>query len=137
VLDYRFRIYPTKSQERLLAETLETCRHLYNDFLSRRIETGVLVRELQDSILRKLRLLAVYKAERRGGRVMLVNPSGTSQKCSGCGELVLKDLATRKHTCPRCGLVIDRDENAARNILKLGLEQAHVEVKPLFVQRRG
>jgi len=84
----------------------------------------------------KLRRLTAYKAERRGGRVILVNPSGTSQKCSGCGEAVPKELSERVHDCPKCGLVMDRDVNAARNILKAGLEQARVEAEPLLVQRR-
>jgi putative transposase len=84
----------------------------------------------------KLRQLTAYKAERRGGRVILVDPWGTSQKCSGCGEVVPKELSQRVHDCPSCGLVVDRDVNAARNILKAGLEQARVEEWPLLVQRR-
>src|SRR5437870_510596 len=91
---------------------------------------------ITDAAWEKLRRLTAYKAERRGGRVILVNPSGTSQKCSGCGEMVPKELTDRVHDCPRCGLVIDRDVNAARNILERGLEQARVEAEPLLVQRR-
>jgi putative transposase len=83
-----------------------------------------------------LRKLTASKAETRGGRVILVNPSGTSQKCSGCGELVRKSLSQRIHECQCCGLTIDRDVNAARNILERGLERARAEVKPLLVQRR-
>ncbi|WP_071190469.1 RNA-guided endonuclease TnpB family protein [Trichormus sp. NMC-1] len=49
-----------------------------------------------------------------------VNPQYTSQECSSCGEIVKKTLSTRTHTC-RCGCVMDRDENAARNILSRGL----------------
>jgi putative transposase len=101
------------------------------------VKNHSLASAIMDSTWGKLRLLTAYKAERRDGRVILVNPSGTSQKCSGCGEIVAKDLSTRKHMCTRCGLVIDRDVNAARNILKLGLEQAHVEAGPLLIQRRG
>jgi putative transposase len=41
-----------------------------------------------DSCWYKLRQFTAYKAERRGGRVIFVNPAGTSQKCSGCGETV-------------------------------------------------
>ena len=37
--------------------------------------------------------------------------------CSRCGELVEKALSERTHTCPCCGLVLDRDVNAAINIL--------------------
>jgi putative transposase len=44
----------------------------------------------------------------------------TSQLCSQCGERVPKDLSARVHSCPFCGLVLDRDHNAARNILSLG-----------------
>jgi putative transposase len=49
-----------------------------------------------------------------------VNPQYTSQECSSCGEIVRKTLSTRTHVC-RCGCVMDRDENAARNILSRGL----------------
>ncbi len=61
-----------------------------------------------------------YKEEESGGRVVLVNPRGTSQMCSGCGEAVVKSLSVRVHVCPCCGLVLDRDLNAARNILEIG-----------------
>lgn len=66
------------------------------------------------------RLLA-YKAEEAGRLVVKVPPNNTSQICSGCGEKVRKSLAVRIHCCPYCGLVMDRDENAARNILAVGL----------------
>jgi len=64
-----------------------------------------------------------YKAEYAGGQLVRVNPNGTSQVCSRCGCLpdVPKTLADRIHFCPHCGLVVDRDVNAARNILRLGL----------------
>lgn len=100
------------------------------------VKNNSLASAIMDSAWGKLRQFSAYKAERRGGRVILVNPSGTSQKCSGCGEAVPKDLSTRTHRCPRCGLVIDRDVNAARNILKVGLEQARVEAEPLLIERK-
>lgn len=59
------------------------------------------------------------KAESAGKLVVGVNPRGTSQNCSGCGERVTKTLADRVHSCPNCGLEIDRDYNAAINILNL------------------
>lgn len=62
------------------------------------------------------------KAEEAGRTVVLVNPRNTSKICSSCGELVEKDLSVRVHTCPHCGLVLDRDQNAAINILRLGLQ---------------
>jgi len=61
-----------------------------------------------------------YKAEEAGRIVVRVNPYGTSQICSGCGEKVPKKLSVRIHSCHACGLILDRDENASRNILALG-----------------
>ena len=58
-----------------------------------------------------------HKAERAGGEVVKVSPNYTSQLCSACGENVPKNLAVRVHRCG-CGLVLDRDQNAARNILE-------------------
>ncbi len=63
----------------------------------------------------------VYKAEYAGRTVVKVNPRGTTQGCSGCGEIVPKTLSVRVHDCPHCGLVLDRDHNAALNILGRGL----------------
>lgn len=62
------------------------------------------------------------KAQAAGVPVIAVNPRNTSQACSGCGCIVEKDLKTRVHDCPHCGLVIDRDENAARNIYRLAFQ---------------
>ena len=62
-----------------------------------------------------------YKAECAGRQVVFVNPRNTSKMCSRCGQLVEKTLANRVHRCS-CGLVLDRDENAAINILSLGLK---------------
>ena len=58
-----------------------------------------------------------YKAESAGSQVVYVNPRNTSQECSGCGNKVSKPLSQRTHSCP-CGVVMDRDLNASRNILK-------------------
>jgi putative transposase len=58
-----------------------------------------------------------YKAESAGGKVVCVNPRGTTAKCSGCGNAVPKSLSIRKHLCPFCGLSLHRDHNSAINIL--------------------
>jgi putative transposase len=68
-----------------------------------------------------LRQMLEYKAEEAGIQVVAVNPSNTTQTCSGCRRLVPKSLSVRVHVCPDCGLVLDRDLNAARNILALAL----------------
>lgn len=59
-----------------------------------------------------------YKAENAGRWYQEVIPNGTSQECSSCGNIVKKSLAVRVHNCPYCGLSLDRDVNAALNILQ-------------------
>jgi putative transposase len=61
-----------------------------------------------------------YTAACAGKRVEAVSPADTSQNCSGCGERIPKDLSVRTHVCTNCGLVLDRDLNAAKNILWRG-----------------
>ena len=58
----------------------------------------------------------LYKAAWAGRELAFVGPSHTSQLCSGCGAKVKKGLKVRTHRCG-CGLVLDRDHNAAINIL--------------------
>jgi putative transposase len=60
-----------------------------------------------------------YKAESAGRWAIPVNPRGTSIRCSSCGADVPKTLADRQHICV-CGTSLDRDHNAALNILALG-----------------
>jgi putative transposase len=63
-----------------------------------------------------------HKAERAGGLVVEVDCRGTSQECSGCHAEVRKSLSVRVHRCPHCGLVLQRDVNAAKNILFRALQ---------------
>ncbi len=58
-----------------------------------------------------------YKAESAGSEIVFVNPKDTSKECSGCHSLTEKSLWERTHVCPACGLILDRDINAAINIL--------------------
>jgi len=62
--------------------------------------------------------LCVSKAEEAGCTVAKVPSHQSTQACSGCGVIVAKDLSVRWHSCPECGTELDRDENAARNILE-------------------
>jgi putative transposase len=63
-----------------------------------------------------------------GKRVAAVNPASTSQDCSGGGARIHKTLSVRTqvctsvrlYVCTTCGLILDRDENAARNMLWRG-----------------
>ena len=78
-----------------------------------------------------LRQMLEYKAEEAGIQVIAVNPANTSQACSGCGNMVPKSLSVRVHSCPNCGLVLNRDVNAARNILTLALASLELAQNPL------
>jgi len=78
-------------------------------------------KSIGDAAWYQLRTFIVYKAEWAGRNAVLVDPRNTSQMCSGCGEIVPKKLSERVHSCPHCGLKIDRDHNAALNILARGL----------------
>ena len=64
-----------------------------------------------------------YKAARDGAAVVAVDPRYTSQICSGCGAIVPKRLTQRVHHCTACGLVLDRDTNAAKVIRARALAQ--------------
>jgi putative transposase len=68
------------------------------------------------------RVLAILedKAERAGHQVIRVPARFTTQHCHGCGEYVQKSLSVRTPVCPFCGLVEDRDVNAAKTIKLAG-----------------
>lgn len=65
--------------------------------------------------------LLAFKAERAGLKVVKVNPKGTSQYCSICLNAAPKTLKDRWHSCPLCGLEVDRDTNSAVLIKKVGM----------------
>jgi putative transposase len=84
----------------------------------------------------KLYEMTAYKVERYGIDCFKIPPRDTTQRCSRCGlkSEASKDLKDRIHKCLSCGLVMDRDHNAAINVLTLGLEQSNAENLPLLVQ---
>ena len=73
--------------------------------------------------------MLAYKAECAGRTFVRVNPAYTSQTCSRCGYRQKLKLSNRHYKCPCCELSLDRDENAALNILSLGLQA--VGLKPM------
>src|ERR1700674_957891 len=89
--------------------------------VSNMVRHPTLARSICDASWSKFVSMLEYKAEKAGSRLIRVDPRNTSQKCSGCGELVPKVLAVRTHACPSCGLAIDRDYNASLNILRAGI----------------
>jgi putative transposase len=73
--------------------------------------------------------MLAYKAECAGRTFVRVCPAYTSQTCSRCGYRQKLKLSNRHYKCPCCELSLDRDENAALNILSLGLQA--VGLKPV------
>ncbi|AET64505.1 RNA-guided endonuclease InsQ/TnpB family protein [Methanothrix harundinacea] len=90
--------------------------------ITKMLNNHCLAKSISDAAWRMLVTIISYKAESAGSIVVLVDPRNTSQLCSRCGLKVTKSLSDRVHECPQCGLIMDRDENAAINILRLGLQ---------------
>lgn len=83
-------------------------------------------RSIMDAAWATFQQMCTVKAAWAGRHVLLVNPAYTSQTCSGCGQIRKKELSERWHSC-ECGTELDRDHNAAINILRLGINTPGLE----------
>jgi putative transposase len=92
------------------------------------VKNHCLSKSIQDAAWNQLVQFTAYKAESAGRRSVQVDPRNTSKLCSACGRIVEKDLSMRMHHC-LCGLFLDRDVNAAINILSLGLQRLGINAK--------
>ncbi|WP_208492131.1 RNA-guided endonuclease InsQ/TnpB family protein [aff. Roholtiella sp. LEGE 12411] len=72
--------------------------------------------------------ILTVKAENAGLKVVAINPNGTSQECSSCGQKVKKPLSQRMHNCPNCKANLCRDLNAARNIKARGTHALKAQI---------
>jgi putative transposase len=84
------------------------------------VRNHCLAKSISDAGWYQFRIWLEYFGKVFGRATVAVNPAYTSQECSSCGVIVKKSLSTRTHIC-QCGCVLDRDENAAINILNKGL----------------
>jgi putative transposase len=84
------------------------------------VKNHCLAKSINDASWYQFRVWLEYFGKVFEKITVAVNPQYTSQECSSCGAIVKKTLSTRTHVC-KCGCVMDRDENAARNILSRGL----------------
>ena len=99
------------------------------------IKDNYLSKSIYDVSWNKLVNITTYKAEEAGKIVKLVNPFNTTKQCSNCGNIKQMELSERQYICPKCGLNIGRDLNAAINILmRQGtvLNKKLLEIKPLL-----
>lgn len=89
-----------------------------------------LAKSLMDAAWSDFTEKLAYKAEWAGRRLVRVNPAYTSQDCSRCGCRQPMPLSARTYECENCGLALDRDHNAAKNILSLGMQAREVTRPP-------
>jgi putative transposase len=92
-------------------------------------------KSIQDAGWHHFLSILAFKAACASKRVETVNPAYTSQECSGCGERMQISLSVRTHVCTNCGLILDRDENAARNVLWRGQRLRGVAGMPAAMNR--
>ncbi len=84
------------------------------------VKNHCLAKSINDAGWYQFRKWLEYFGVKFGRITVAVNPAYTSQQCSSCGILIKKSLSMRTHAC-QCGFVLDRDWNAAINILELAL----------------
>jgi putative transposase len=124
------RILVAKINQKIQNQRLDYARKVVADLYARfdlvvfeklsvhGLAQGSLSKSVNDAAWTILTKCLTLKAENAGKWAESVDPRGTTQECSGCEEIVPKQLGDRWHECPRCGLSINRDHNAAINVLK-------------------
>ncbi|MFM6513217.1 MAG: RNA-guided endonuclease InsQ/TnpB family protein, partial [Microcystis panniformis] len=104
---------------------------VYEDLkVSNMVKNRKLAKSIQDASWSMFTNWLDYFGKIHGKFVIAVNPQYTSQQCSDCGNIVKKTLSIRTHICS-CGCVLDRDENAAINILHKANTVGRTEIQAL------
>ncbi|AFZ16057.1 RNA-guided endonuclease InsQ/TnpB family protein [Allocoleopsis franciscana] len=94
------------------------------------VKNHKLAKSISDAAWSQFTQWLQYLGKVYGKTVVAVAPQYTSQNCSTCGNTVKKSLSVRTHVCG-CGTVLDRDHNAALNILAKALRQAGIDLNTL------
>jgi len=93
------------------------------------VKNHKLAKSISDASWSMFRQWVEYFGKVFGKVTIAVPPHYTSQNCSNCGRQVVKTLRQRTHHCLHCGTVLDRDHNAALNILAIGLNRVgHTQI---------
>ena len=93
------------------------------------VKNHKLAKSISDASWSMFRDWVEYFGKVFGKVTVAVPPQYTSQNCSNCGTTVKKSLSERTHQCSHCGTVLDRDHNAALNILAIGLNRVgHTQI---------
>src|SRR3990167_2247904 len=125
------RILVAKHHEKISNQRLDFCHQVTNSLvknydgfavenlnIKNMVKNKYLSKSIHDAGWGMFLNILKCKAESAGRWYQEISPNRTSQKCSFCGKVVKKSLAVRMHNCPYCGLSLDRDVNAALNILQ-------------------
>lgn len=109
------------------AKRLARCVVMSNDIVAyedlqvrNMVKNHCLAKSINDAGWYQFRKWVEHFGKRFGKATVAVPPHYTSQECSACGALVKKGLSTRTHRC-ECGAELNRDHNAAINILRKGI----------------
>lgn len=133
MLIYEYKLDGSKKQYTSIEEAIRVCQFIRNKCLrlwmdeqsvSRKglqVYCAILAKSIHDASWGRFLGWVKSYAVMHGIEVIGVSPQYTSQDCSDCGERIRKTLSTRTHICPTCGLILDRDQNAAINILARAL----------------
>lgn len=113
----------------------QTARRIVNQYgviaveklnLKNMLGNHCLAKSISDASWSMFRSVLTQKAESAARELITVNPAYTSQDCHACGYRAKKKLSERWHSCPVCGASLDRDTNAALNILQNAMGQHSV-----------
>jgi putative transposase len=100
-----------------------------------------LAQSIQNASWNRFIQLLSYKAESAGMKVIKIDARNTSRECSNCGNITDMPLSVREYNCGRCGMRLDRDINAAINILHraatLGQRGSHAQGENVRPQREA
>jgi len=115
----------------------QTARRLVNRFgvlaveklnVKSMVKNHNLAKSISDASWSMFRSVLTHKAESARREIHAVNSAYTSQDCHACGYRAKKKLSERWHNCPMCTASLDRDTNAAINILILAIGTSHTGI---------
>jgi putative transposase len=105
--------------------------------VNRLVHNHCLAKSISDAAWAEFSAMVGVKAEWAGRSFIAVNPAYTSQDCSRCGHRQKLPLSERVYRCPCCFLEMDRDLNAALNILRVGLHALGLVPRSPLLSQRG
>lgn len=100
------------------------------DFRPKFLAKSTMAKKAADAAVSTIKQTLIEYAARAGRKVVLVQPAYTTMTCSGCGTRAKERMLLDERTfvCTHCGLIADRDVNAARTILAAA-ERGHTSVE--------